>query len=328
MGGPRSFDALRVLVENADAALIGGPDRVPEPAQAWEQYHDAIERGSGLAALRAATLSALGVGRFSNWEVALDLLLLSAEMGERSARRQLAILADRGEERVRSGEASSVALWRNVRAEIDVETLLSPPPIRWISDSPRIGVIKGLSSPPMARWLIRTSEGMLAPSQINDASLGEVRTHAMRTAMSASLTVLHRDLVSVAVQARVGRATGLPIAQHEPPNVISYLPGQQFEEHVDFFEPLSPHFRAELEVFGQRVATCVTYLNEDFEGAETYFPQAGLCLRGGIGDCIVFLNVLPDGQPDRRTLHAGLPPRRGRKWILSQWLRNKPQPLV
>jgi hypothetical protein len=29
-----------------------------------------------------------------------------------------------------------------------------------------------------------------------------------------------------------------------------------------------------------------------------------------------------------KTLHAGLPPTRGDKWLLSQWMRNKAQPIA
>jgi len=28
------------------------------------------------------------------------------------------------------------------------------------------------------------------------------------------------------------------------------------------------------------------------------------------------------------TLHTGLPPTRGEKWLLSQWMRERPQPIA
>jgi hypothetical protein len=42
---------------------------------------------------------------------------------------------------------------------------------------------------------------------------------------------------------------------------------------------------------------------------------------------VVFSNVNPDGTPDLNTLHAGMPPESGRKWVLSQWIRERPQRL-
>ena len=40
----------------------------------------------------------------------------------------------------------------------------------------------------------------------------------------------------------------------------------------------------------------------------------------------MFFNVDAAGQPDRRTLHAGLPPSAGEKWLLSQWFRDRGAP--
>lgn len=312
----------------ADQTLLGSADTPPDPARAAGLYETAAARGSGSAASRLAMIAAVGVGRAPDWREALDRLLEAALLGERGARRQLAVLAGAGEARVVSGEAGSPGLWRRLRNGLDIAALLTPAPVRWLSEAPKIGVIKGFASPASCKWLIRRSGALLAPGLVNDAKTGQTSAHNMRTAMAAAFTVLHRDVVLAAMQARASRATGLAVAQHEPPNVIRYEPGQEFTEHFDFIDPLSDHFRDELAILGQRVVTCLTYLNDDFEGAETHFPTAGLRLRGGVGDCILFVNVLPDGQPDRRTLHAGMSPIQGRKWILSQWLRNKVQPLI
>ena len=65
------------------------------------------------------------------------------------------------------------------------------------------------------------------------------------------------------------------------------------------------------------------YLNDDYEGGETEFPAIGLRYRGRRGDALLFANVDIVGNPDRRSIHAGLPPTRGEKWLLSQWIRNR-----
>ena len=59
------------------------------------------------------------------------------------------------------------------------------------------------------------------------------------------------------------------------------------------------------------------------------FPRIDWKHRGRIGDAMLFLNVTtPDRQPDPLSLHAGLPVTRGRKWMLSQWVRDRPQAIV
>ncbi len=329
MASGSSLDAeLRTALAAADQLLVGDAEVLADPESAGQLYRDAVARGSGAAASRLAMMAAVGVGRPPDWNEALDRLLEGALLGDRNARRQLAVLAQASEARIISGEAESSAVWQRLRSGLNTEALLVPAPVEWVSNQPKIGFIREFASPAVCRWLIRRSGDLLAPGQVNDAQTGLPRAHTMRTAMSAAFTVLNRDVVVALMQARAERATGLRVAQHEPPNVIKYEPGQEFSEHFDFIDPLSPHFRNELELLGQRVVTCVTYLNDGFKGAETAFPAAGLKLRGGVGDCILFVNVQPDGQPDRQTLHAGLPPVAGRKWILSQWLRNRPQPLL
>ncbi|MBL8544080.1 MAG: 2OG-Fe(II) oxygenase [Hyphomonadaceae bacterium] len=280
----------------------------------------ALERGSGRAAARLAMLAAIGVAREPDWREALDQLERACELGDAAAQRQVLILADLDAARGRA--------WRSIREGIDIPALLAAPAVDWLSDRPRIGMVRGLASEAMAEWLIERGAPFLAPGEVNDASTGQIRRHEMRTALSAGLTVLRRDMVCAVMQARVAALTGMPVHYHEPPNLISYEPGQQFEEHFDFVDPRAPRFQDELAILGQRVATCVTYLNADFDGGETHFPQAKLKLRGGPGDCVLFVNVFADGQPDPLTVHAGLPPSRGRKWVLSQWLRSKPQPLL
>jgi prolyl 4-hydroxylase len=58
-------------------------------------------------------------------------------------------------------------------------------------------------------------------------------------------------------------------------------------------------------------------------GGETEFPYLRQRFRGRKGDALFFWNVLPDFSPDARTLHAGLPPSSGEKWLFSQWVRAR-----
>ena len=89
-----------------------------------------------------------------------------------------------------------------------------------------------------------------------------------------------------------------------------------------------PNYPEEMHVRGQRVKTCLVYLNSGYDGGETEFPKLGIKFRGNVGEALVFDNVDAAGSGDINTLHAGLPVTRGEKWLLSQWIRNKPQPVA
>ena len=121
------------------------------------------------------------------------------------------------------------------------------------------------------------------------------------------------DVVSEVLRTRIAFATRLPVAVFEPPQILRYEVGQEFVPHYDFLDSDSNGFREELAARGQRIATFLIYLNEDFEGGETAFPSIGLQCRARTGDAIFWANVDRQNEPDPLTLHAGMPPTSGEK---------------
>ncbi|WP_395612859.1 prolyl hydroxylase family protein [Allosphingosinicella sp.] len=250
------------------------------------------------ALAKQAVRAAYGWHRPQSWTDALGLLADAAKAGEEDAQRQLELVS-----------------------QAPIEELLTPPRVERLTDVAAIAACRGFAPPGFAQWLIDRARNRLVEASVNQAGAPIVRT-----ALDFGFGPRERDLVLAIMQERAARLVSLPVDYHEPPNIISYEPGQEFGLHVDYVDPRVPEFEPELRSMGQRTATIVTYLNTDFEGAETYFPDAGVTFRGGVGDAIVFVNVLPDGTPDYKTRHCGLPPTSGRKWVLSQWLRSQPFP--
>jgi prolyl 4-hydroxylase len=248
---------------------------------------------------KQAARAAYGWSREQSWEEAIDLLRQAARAGEADAERQLALVT-----------------------QAPIDQLLEPPDAELLSGIAQIGAVPGFAPPGFSEWLIDHAASRLVDASVNTAG----NAAALRTARDAAYGPRNRDVVLGIMQERAARLVGVPVRFHEPPNVISYEPGQEFSLHADYIDPRVPQFQQELQVLGQRTATIVTYLNDDFDGAETWFPDAQVKYRGGTGDAIVFSNVGPDGNPDFNTRHAGLPPTRGRKWVLSQWIRNRPFP--
>ena len=163
---------------------------------------------------------------------------------------------------------------------------------------------------------------------IGDHKTGHAVRDPIRTGMGAGFGLANTDVVFVLTQKRLELACGLSVPQQEAPFVLSYEPGQEYKAHYDFFPP-GEAFAQHLRTMGQRVATCLTWLNEDYDGGETAFLKIDWKHRGKAGDAMLFLNVdTRTRQPDPMTLHAGLPVTRGRKWLLSQWVRDRAQPIV
>jgi prolyl 4-hydroxylase len=283
----------------------------------------AARAGAGDAAARLAVLAATGVGRPQSWSDALDLLQRAAELGHASAQGQLrALTAEVGRWTATSSD------WKRLRNAIVVAEWGRARPARAISVSPRIESFPRVAPPAVCAWLIARAKEREAPARVNNAAQGGMLEDGMRSNTVAGFGVLETDMVMLLTRARIAAATGISIAQQEAANVLHYLPGQQYEPHVDFVDPAVPHFAQELALLGQRIGTFLVYLNDGYEGGETEFLTLDIHFKGKPGEALYFSNVDETGGPDLRTLHAGRPPTSGEKWVLSQWIRDRPQPIA
>jgi len=277
----------------------------PDPA-ALRRSADA---GDGAAAHRLAVLTAMGLGVAQDWDAALELLRQAAALGFAPAVEELALLGD-------------------ADGRVDMEAwLTAPPPRPLATGGPAILAIGSFLPAAVCDRLWRRAEAVISPALVYDPRTGEGRREAVRNNDAARFELPEMDVVLAVVRERIARAAGLPVAGLEWTQVLRYAIGQRFDWHVDWLDPANPAYAGDLRRRGQRIATCLVYLNDDYEGGETAFEAGGLRWRGRKGDALLWANTLPDGTVDRRTRHAGLPPTRGEKRVLSQWLRGRaPQP--
>lgn len=273
----------------------------------------AAKAGNGEAAHLLAVFIAAGVGFKADWQVALNALLHSAELGWAPAQRELQLL---------SGDNSTD--WRQVRARVDIPAWLRSPPARPLLAAPRIFTIANFASPAVCDWLIALSRPHMKPAMTYDPAGGGSHYEASRTNSACHIVLPHSDLVVAFIRSRMANATGLSLRWFEITTFLHYLPGQTFAPHHDYLDDSFPGYVGEVAHHGQRILTFLMYLNDDFEGGETEFPLAGIRHKGRKGDALFFWNVHSDGRLDHQSLHAGLPPTHGEKWLLSQWVRNKP----
>jgi len=163
----------------------------------------------------------------------------------------------------------------------------------------------------------------LGRALIYDAAVGKDLADHMRTNSAAGFDLMRADLVQIAVQTRISAAAGIPVEYLEGPTILHYAVGEQITNHYDFVNPRMPNYQTEIETRGQRIATLLVYLNDDYEGGETDFPELGLRYHGAKRGGLLFTNALSNGEPDLRMVHAGLPPKDNEKWIMSQFIRNR-----
>jgi tetratricopeptide (TPR) repeat protein len=295
-----------ILGENAPFLPLDGAGLLSDAAQA----------GGAKAMEHLAVLIGGGFYAQQNWPAALDLLERAAEAGSASAQAQLQLLA---------GKTRGPESWAAIRQGVDLAAWTRAPEPKVLSASPRVMSVANIIPADVCDWIIAQSAEKLVPAELYDPATGH---HAPGTETRlnriANFNLAETNLANLMVQARMAAALGAPMPMLEPFAVLHYAPGEEYGEHYDYLDPAIPAYAAELAQRGQRVATCLIYLNDGYEGGETEFPRLGLKFKGRKGDALIFFSADASGRPDPRTVHAGRTPTSGEKWLLSQFFRNRP----
>jgi hypothetical protein len=326
---------------------LGGPVDV---LAAVARLHDTADRGYAPANTLYAQLIAAGAGGLRrDFDEVIARLVEAARAGDPRAAVQLAILvpdvpdhaivrtalmraaASAGEpisrmflDRSPPSPPSPPIDWQRVRELVSLPHERPLPALEVRSERPRIAALRGLFAADECIYVALKGMPMLRPARVVGRD-GTSTVDAMRSNETAKFGLLEADVVLQSLDLRVAAALGHPAENGEGFALLRYQVGQQYLPHCDWIDPEREATRADLERWGQRIATCVVYLNDAFEGGTTEFPKIQLELRGGVGDAFIWDNVLPTGAVDPLTLHAGRPPTQGMKYLLSKWMRDRSQ---
>lgn len=302
--------------------LLGERPSLDDVQRAAGLLETASAMGHADASERLALLDALGSARPPDWTRTLDHLALAAKQGSRKAQEQLLLLTDNESDPIVPPEADE-QFWSSARARLQIERRMEPGNKQSLSDTPRIRLIPQFATPAECRWLISLARPELGPATVFDKKTGGQMLDPTRDNSFLVMRIGEMNVLTEVIRQRIAAATKLPVPLFEPSQILHYAVGQRFKPHHDFLDPANAAYDGTLRDFGQRIATFLIYLNDGYEGGETSFPSIGLKFRAGLGDALFFANVTQDGTPDRSTLHAGLPPISGEKWIFSQWIRDR-----
>lgn len=258
-------------------------------------FERAAKLGDGPSASVTRAFIAGGVGGPADWPRALNLLHDAATHDPQAAAQlQLIKAMDLGP----AGDPVA-----ECRSEL-------------LSEAPEVRRFPGLFTPAECAYLIETAKPLLQPSVVVDPRTGWQVPNPVRTSSAAGFPFTDENPAIHALNRRLAAASGTDVRSGEPLQVLCYAPGEQYHEHSDALPGVAPN--------QQRVQTFLVYLNEEYEGGETSFPATGLKVRGHTGDGLLFRNASPDGRPDERALHAGLPVTSGAKLLASRWIRAAP----
>jgi hypothetical protein len=294
-------------------------DRAPHlPKDGVGLLTDAARAGNTEAALRLAPLAALGAHVPQDWAEAMGLLVFAAERGSEEARGQLRALAAR-----RDGTIEPTDDLRQLVKSIDWQLWLAPPEGVTLHERPLVRSFPELVTGPVCEWLRSRAAGRLRRALVYDPRQGGNVADHMRTNSLAAFDLGSVDVVQAALQHRMAAACGVSAHNTEGPTILHYRPGEEITNHFDFVNVNMPGYEQHIAERGERILTFLVYLNDDYGGGETDFPKIGVRHKGRRGEGLFFTNALPNGKPDFRMVHAGVPPTSGEKWIVSQFFRSR-----
>lgn len=207
--------------------------------------------------------------------------------------------------------------------------------------------------PPLLRWFLLLCTGLLAcvttlfhreyssaplelrrvPGFLSDDECEAIRRAALRKGLSRSVVVRTGtstsrtssttflaeadDPVVTTVFDKVTALLGATKDRFENLQVIRYERGEEYKAHYD------PCFKCDgNDKDLPREHTVLIYLNDDFGGGSTDFPEAGVSVRPVKGMAAVFRS-LQDGRIVRGSKHCGAPVTDGTKWAATVWVRPK-----
>lgn len=279
-------------------------------------------KSDGAAAMVLSHNRLYGVGCKPDQRAAFNAVRLAAHLGHPDGRRARVYLTAAGIG-TEADHASAVDMLKTLAREdkfaavqlslldhVQDEQRLATAQPRIISSDPYIALYPALFSPAECKYLAMIAAPWLEKARV--AMDGGTHVEAIRDADSSAISHLTEDLIVQRINRTIAAATDTRPAWGEPLNVLRYREGQQYRPHHDG--------RGSGDG-STRIMTALIWLNDQFDGGETEFPDLNIRVRGGVGDMLVFKNVHDDGSPDDRLIHAGLPVTGGIKWMASRWIR-------
>ena len=126
------------------------------------------------------------------------------------------------------------------------------------------------------------------------------------------------------LEAMLTELSGIDPAYGEPLQGQRYAVGQEFKPHTDYFTPGGRDWELYCAVSGQRTWTFMIYLNDVETGGATRFKAVGKTFQPEAGKLVCWNNRKTDLSENPNTLHHGMKVRKGTKYVITKWYREKP----
>ena len=167
-----------------------------------------------------------------------------------------------------------------------------------------------------ANYILDIAEHNYSESTIVKGNINEIRK-------SQTYWLSKDDPVAAKIIKNVCKIDGHNIEQAEDIQVVKYEPNGFYREHHDSCCDNDDRCK-EFIKDGNRLVTMLIYLNDDFQGGETRFPNLDKGFKPKKYSGLLFYPMNKDGDKcHENSLHAGMPITKGEKYIANIWIREK-----
>ena len=192
--------------------------------------------------------------------------------------------------------------------------------IQFPSNLMEMYIVKNFLNDKECKDIIRASKSNFTPSTVVDTGIDKKQRSSTTCHYSNSSKAC--QLLLDQLQKKICNYMNISVDYTEKPQIQQYCRGNQFKLHHDFFHDTTLS-ETQCEEYGNRTWTCMIFLNDVEKGGETHFENLNIKVKPEEGMALIWNNLLPDSTPNYNTLHAGLPVIRGKKYIITQWFREK-----
>ena len=194
--------------------------------------------------------------------------------------------------------------------------------MKTINDSPKIYTKKNFISDEDCMHFINLSKDNIQPSLVS----GDKQGYISEGRTGKNYWIKHDyDEITLKVANKIANEVGYPLENAEAFQVIYYDKSEEYRQHYDgwLFDD-SEKSKRNMKYGGQRMKTCLVYLNDVELGGGTKFTKLNLEVNAEKCKLLVFDNV-HSGINKRHELseHCGMPVFEGEKWAFNLWFREE-----
>jgi prolyl 4-hydroxylase len=163
----------------------------------------------------------------------------------------------------------------------------------------------------------------LIDSRLRDSTTADAFADPkVRTSRTSDIGMLGHDLI-MQLDELMAEAVGIHWSYTDVTQGQRYDVDQEYKAHYDYFPPGSHEFQTFCQFLGQRTWTFMIYLNDVEDGGATRFRRIEKTILPEKGKAVIWNNLNSDGSVNPYTIHHGMKVRRGSKYVITKWFRER-----